>query len=116
MLRFILCLSLVSGFALLIAPAASAQEAEVIPVDTIIAVRVPVSIQAPQDLCTSRDAMSLRITPRPAPAPVPKIAAQPGLRTPPMPNVCIVTSPVRSHTVIPTPTQIIPVPLEPEEA
>lgn len=114
MMRFMLCLSLLGAFALLSAPAAPAQEAAIIPVDTIVATRVPVSIQAPHDLCTPRDAMPHRIAPRRVPAPVPKIDAQPELRTAPMPNACKVTSAVRSRTVIPTPTQIIPVPLPPE--
>lgn len=113
-MRFSLCLSLIGAFALFSAPAASAQEAKIIPVDTIVAARVPVSIQAPHDLCTPRDAMPHRIAPPRVPAPMPKIDAQPGMRTAPMPNACIETSPVRSRTVIPTPTQIIPVPLPPE--
>lgn len=113
MLRFILFLSLIGGFALLSVPAASAQEAAIIPVDTIAAVHVPVSIQAPQDLCTPRGAMPYRITPRPAPTPLPRIGAQLGLRTTPTPNACVETSPVRSRTVIATPTRIVQVPLAP---
>jgi len=109
MSRLLVGFGLISGIAMVSAPAAAAQTADSARVETIIISPVPFSIQAPQDRCTPRDPMVQRAQPSPPSVPMPKVSGDAGAPSAPMPNPC--GTPKSAERSTAAPVQITPVPL-----